>query len=507
MWTPTASPTSSSARRAWISAPLDLTRAIASISSSAALEDTTTVRQSDQYQHWLEASFGGQSATGWLLQHGEFERGQYQHDAVIGTDLLAGFDIAIDPLSSTLALAPAATETRVDLTDQLVAQAEKKLETTLAEQAEASDATEGDDDAAEAAKGAQAGAYAALAATYDQYQRSDEAMTTWAKVVELDAESCTNWQSYGSAQLAARDAKGAAESLSKASALFHAWWDNDLATRKDMATAAEKGEAAEDAPKEQPGACHTADGLLATANFVLGEHKAVEDAYKAHLDLDSGLALAYGNVVLARGDLAGAQAPLRQAMKLEVSQDPLSRLGLALTYAQQDDHETADKLFQKALSLDPEDAMAAALWLDNVRQHHDGAAALEAATAWAKGRPDSPTAHLVWVQAANAAGDADAQKAAVAAADALFEVKAKRMPNDAQLQATYARYLVTQGKLEAATKAADHALARDPSLGLAWLARADVAAASGDAASAGENLMKAGQLASSHPGYAMLLGQ
>jgi len=391
-----------------------------------------------------------------------------------------------------------------------VAQAEAKLEKTLADQAESSDTTEGDADAdaaTEAANAAKAGAYASLAAVYDQHQRLDASVETWAKVVELDTESCSHWQSYGNAQLEARDAKAAAESLAKASALYHAWWDNDLEARKAMAAAAKKGEAGDDDPKQQPGACHTVDGDLASANFVLGDHKAVEDAYKAHLDLDSDLALVFGNVALSRGDLAGAQAPLRQAMKLEVSQDPLSRLALALTYAQQDDHETAGKLFQKALSLDPEDSMAAALWLDNIRQHQDGAAALEAATAWAKGRPDSPTAHLVWVQTANAAGDADAQKAAVAAADALFAVQAKRSPNDAHLQATYARYLVTQGKLEEAAKAADHAIERNPGLGLVWLARADVAVASGDAATAGEHLMKAGQVASSHPGYAMLLGQ
>ena len=467
----------------------------------------------DTWHFWLDAEVGGASTSTWFYRNSALERGGYQHQGVLGSDAIGAMDIAVDQAGKTVALAVAKEQVRADIVPDMIAYAEKELEKALAEQDEAKEGEEAkasDEGDEESGKDpARAGAYAALAGTYDTYHRTDKAAETWAKVVELDDSSCTNWLSYGSAQLNVGDADGAIASFSKSSEQYHAWWDNDLETRKDMKKLANKGsglnvdeEGKSTDPAEAPGACFVADGHLAQAMLVKGDLDGVEQAYRAHLDLDPGLALAYGNASLRTGEIARAHEALRQAMRLESGPDALNRLALGVAYVQQDDFTSATELFQRAAELDSDDPMAVSLWLDAVRRGQGNAAAADQAKAWATSRPDNAAAHLAWIQAASAAGDASE---ASTAGEALFNTQIAQHPRNASLQAVYARFLVVQGKLTEAAKAADTAVELNPGLGLAWLAKADVAAAQGDDAAAAEAVKTAASVASGHPAYALLL--
>ncbi len=467
----------------------------------------------DTWHYWLDAEIAGHSTSGWFYSNSTLDRGSFAHQGIIGADLLAGMDIAVDRGSMTVAIAPASEINREDVVDRIIERAEKELEEALAEldgDGEEGEAAEESEEAEEgAADPARAGAYATIAGVYERFHKNDKALESWKAVIEADDSSCTNWMSYGSVQLKTGDVDGALASFEKSSEMYHAWWDNDLETRKEMKALAakdkslnvdENGESTD--PKEVPGACHVADGHVAQVLLVKGDLDGVEQAYRKHLDLDPDLALAYGNAALMAGEHERAHEPLRQAIRLESSPDPVNRMALGVAYSLGDDHASASELFKRAAELDEADPMAVALWFDAVRQSDGEAAAVDEAKAWAMAHPDNTAAHLAWVQAAQAAGDAsEASKAA----QAVFDTSLGNNASDATLQATYARFLVTQGKLDDAAAAADKAVALDAGLGLAWLAKADVASAQGDADAAAGHLKTAGTVASGHPAYALLL--
>lgn len=479
------------------------------------------INDGDAWYYWLDAGLGEAETSGWFYRNSSLDRGSYTHQGVLGSDAVGTLDIAVDRSSMTLAVAPVAEPKRESIVDSIIERAEKDLEEGLAELDEAG-SEEGGEESSDDSSGeegeaapdpARSGLHATLAGVYSQFNRVEDAVASYATAVELDGTSCTLLMSYGEAQLLSGDVDGAIASLGEASELYHAWWDHSLEERKEMKRLAKKGDAlTKDAegnnadPKEAPGACHTADGLLAAAHLVKGDLEAVEQAYRAHLDLDSSLALIYGNAVLLEGEAERAHEPLRQAIRLEAgTQRPLPRVALGIAYASAGDHASASELFRRAAELDSDDPMAVSLWLDSLRRESGEAAALEQARAWAESRPDNTAAHLAWVQAAQAAGDAGQSAAAAEAAGAVFEAQVLRQPGDAALQATYARFLVSQGKLDSAQAAADKATELDPGLGLAWIAQADVASAKGDEAAAAGHLERAGGVASSHPAYALLL--
>ena len=257
---------------------------------------------------------------------------------------------------------------------------------------------------------------------------------------------------------------------------------------------------------QQP-SCHVADGKLAAVKVAKGDYAEAERLYREHLDLDPGLAMAWGAGALASGKNAQAQEPYRQALKMDPSANPEARLGLALVYEAQGDWQTAKGHFQRAVAAAPYDVMAVQLWLDAVRRAEGDAAAAKATNEFAAAHPDTPTAFITRLQQAQRSGDEAATTQAVAAGDAFFASYLGRAPRSSLLLAGHARFLFLAGRLTEADQAADAAVKIDPANAQAWLVKSDVAAALGSTDAAATARRRAGQSDSTNPAYARLLGQ
>lgn len=547
-----------------VQAVLNTAVPISSVGADVTFDSTAEKAKGDIHSYWTTLTLGDDlHRQAWFTRDSELERGAFPaNEAVVGAEILAWFDIAVDPAHHALALAYTQSQTRKDPTTDLLDRAEKAAKAADTKAASndrkpsgrtgdgtasvwAPDRTSMPDDTApliawasvatgaagstatssEAPKagtnssadtnssdnkGAKpdAQAWRKVARLDEQAGRWEDAIAVYKKLAEADEDDCSAWLDLGSAQLGGGHPADAIPSLERASKLYHSWWDLDHDTRKKYAKKLKKD--SNDAPKgiqEQDSACYVADGKLAAARFATGDLAAVEDLYRHRLDLDPMLAVVLGNADIAERAFDKVQEPMRQALKLEDTPLPAPRLGLALAYAREGDWNTANGLFQKAMRLDDEDAMAEQTWIDAMIEARGARAALEAATAWADAHPDSTAAAFNLARAAQLAGDPAAFSRATDRADRIFREQLLMHPHDARMLATHARYLALLGRNDEAARAADQALQRLPSAGGAWLAKAAVYEATGQADQAAAARKKAATLQPFHPGYASLLAK
>ena len=592
------------------------------VGSGANVSGSAEAVQGDQHSHWTEVSFGDDVATdAWFVETTVFQVLPDDVQAIVGSDVLARFDFAIDPANMQVALRPAQSQNRLDARPSVLEQALKDAEEatglsiktvveddetaenvsdeeapsveetatadaespsetdaeqapeaegdkptgldsaveTLASQADslvtdtyaedekeavaptaesstdtvdasnneesdcnkkAASTDENADESGEADAGAceaGAGPWLAVASLKEDLGDLDGALVAYEHALSLDDSSCSTWTSKGKAELSAGDPGAAIVSFTKASELYHAWWDQDRDERlrrdkiadlkaKKMPfygwAAAFMGEVPEE-PQKQPAACHNADGHLAAAYLANGDTDKVEGLYRDRLDLDPILAMAWGSAALAADKIDAAHEPLRQAIKRERSPGKDWRVGLGVAYQSEGDWRTADGHYRRALSIDPHDSVLTALWLDNIRGGLGNAAALRSAKAWAQARPNSGAALYGLAREADLAGNTGALDEVAKAAEGFFPDALAVSPRDGTLWANYARYLVATGDIEGASEAANTAVTVSPAAGVSWLALAEVEGERGEEDKAEEHRKKAFMVEPLHPGLAV----
>jgi tetratricopeptide (TPR) repeat protein len=258
--------------------------------------------------------------------------------------------------------------------------------------------------------------------------------------------------------------------------------------------------------KSQPGTCHVADGRLAAARLAAGRADGVEPLYRAHMDLDAGLALVTGNSLIIQGKPEAAVEPYRQAVLREYGTGAVAdhRTGLALTYVAAGDRGTADGLLWRNVELAPRSPFATFPWVDNQVQLGGAAKAVEAARALSVSRPDSVAAHLALHRAAVAAGDEAARTEALMRAGMTVEKLRASEPNAGRTWGLAALVLAAQGKGAEAVDAAKQARTLSPADALSWWASAEAATVAGDAAAAAEFRKRAGIAEPSNAGLLAL---
>jgi Flp pilus assembly protein TadD len=405
--------------------------------------------------------------------------------AGVGADVLSRFDIAADPVNHKIAFAPTTSQTRVDPTDWLITETEKGLVKPAPKEGE-----EPPEEGAEEWKPDPA-VLAKLAELHDERGEYDKAVAYRKQVAEQEPRDCAGWQGLGEQQIRAGDLEGAISSLTQAATLYHAWWDLPLEQRQELSK--ELGELKPEEKKaaehyQQPPSCYTAESSLASAQYLRNDYATVAQL-ATKVDLDSKLTTFAGNAALASGDLTAASAAYRQSLLISRNTATTPRLGLGIVYAQGGDTQTAREQLERYLAQQPTDAAALQLWLELIRTSEGQPAALEAIRRHAESFQVYDAPCFAYYREARRAGSApDVQRASelIAANFRANETTAGRWD-----YATYARYLIDSGNLPEAEKyvaMAEKSWANDSDT---WLAKAELAAAKGDAAETATALQRA----------------
>ncbi|MFK7930422.1 MAG: tetratricopeptide repeat protein [Myxococcota bacterium] len=106
----------------------------------------------------------------------------------------------------------------------------------------------------------------------------------------------------------------AMESATKAADLYDAWASQPLEVRLAVKAGGDVPDGTE--TESQSDTCHTAHGLQASILLAKGSHKKVEALYKEHMDLDETLALATALSRLQRGQPGRARGLVLQALNV-----------------------------------------------------------------------------------------------------------------------------------------------------------------------------------------------
>jgi Flp pilus assembly protein TadD len=394
----------------------------------------------------------------------------------LGADILSLFDIAADPVNHKIAFAPTSSQTRADPRDWLVAEAEKGLVKPEPKEGE-EPPKEGDEEWKP-----NPAVLIKLAKIHNQRGEYDKSVAYWKQLTEQEPRDCSGWQGLGEQQIRAGDLEGAISALTQAVTLYDTWWDLPVEERADVSKDLGKLEPEEKEAAEhyqQPPSCYTAESSLASAQYLRDDYATVAQL-ATKTDLDSKLTTAAGNAALASGNLAAASAAYRQSLQISRDTATTPRLGLGIVYAQGGDAKTAREQLERYLAERPTDADALQLWLDQIRTTEGQPAALDAIRRHAESfqRYDVPC-FAYYREAKRAASATDVQRASelIAANVRWNQGTAGRWD-----YATYARYLIDSGNLPEAEKyvaMAEKSWANDSDT---WLAKAELAAAKGNAA-------------------------
>ena len=424
--------------------------------------------------------------------------------AYIGSDVLGGFDIAMDRAAKIVTLKPTETVKRTSPFAFLIAQAMKAVQPEAADDGAASGA---DDGTASDVPGS-AKAWNALVALHRADGDYDAALTAALNASSFDERDCAGWATVGRAQLETGDLDAAIAAYEKSAELYHAWYALTLDERTELAEEIGALDAEEKAAHEHAIAspsCHTSDGKVAALTLAKGDVLTVETLYRERLDLDPGLALVAGNALVAQGEWANAQEPLRQAMKMARGYRSATRLALAAVYSGQGDWESASALFDRVLATN-QALQTVQFYLDAVTAVKGSEAAVAAAQNLASAYPDSAGAVYGLGYVAKAGGFSMNADSAREAGTAWFEAASKRAPQSASIAGARARWLAMWDPSALQTKKAIRAaLTKDPLNKDALLAGAAVASAAGDQDKADALTLKAAQLGVNHIGYTALL--
>jgi tetratricopeptide (TPR) repeat protein len=480
------------------------------------LSEGPTRHLGDQATTWMPVTLAEHAVDTWVETQGK-TAGSFQllsrplftqdyAEASVGRQVLTQFDIASDPSSNTLAIRYASEQQREDPTPFLLADA-----TTDTEKMPEVPEGEAADPDAQAGSGAAFTRQAGL-----RWVSGDLAGAILSHQQRLEYGNnknlCSIHQDIGEIQIEAGLLDEAIASLTTASDLYHAWWDQDLQTRKALEEILKEYEddeakaASEHADVNvQPGSCYTVDGSLAMAWLGQGDVEKVSALYAERLDLDENLALVQGNAALLDGNISLARAAFYQAVMLEGRPQSRSRIGQALIHESVGEWSHAEALYEKALEIDRHYAMAALLWVDASIRAKSAAATARATEAFLTANPDSSAAFIAHARALRLAGDDGQLRQLTRRGDAHYAARLRLYPGDGFLLASQSLFQVETGRLGEAQATAEAALVADPDATLAWLALGNIHVLTGDV-SRGENMFKrAGQLGADSPAYALLI--
>jgi tetratricopeptide (TPR) repeat protein len=456
----------------------------------AYVAETATVRtEGDQRTVITTAQIAGVTATATLEVQPKYEYYEgvveSQSTAALGADVLSLFDIAADPVNHRITFAPTTSQTRADPTDWLIAEAEKGLVKPVPKEGEEPPKEETEEwkpDPAVLGK---------LAKLHDRRGEYDKAVGYWKRLTEQEARDCAGWHGLGAQQIRAGDLEGAVNSLTQAATLYHTWWDLPVEERQEISTTLAKLEPEEKKAAEhyqQPATCYTAESDLASAQYLRNDYATVAQL-ATRADLDSKLTTAAGNAALASGDLTAASAAYRRSLVISRQTAMKPRLGLGIVYSQGGDPGTAREQIERYLAEWPADPEALQVWLDVIRTSEGGPAALDAIRRHAETFHDYDAPCFAYYREAKRAGSsADLQRAAELIA---ANVRWNQGTGGRWDYGTYARYLIDAGDLPEAEKyvaMAEKSWANDPDT---WFAKAELAAAKGNAGEADAALQTA----------------
>ncbi len=338
----------------------------------------------------------------------------------------------------------------------------------------------------------------------------DKAAEAAQKAVDLEPNNCGNWQKLGTARHRLGEHGKANTAFARASEIYHAWYDLSLADRKIAQGIIDKlDDDAKDAYPHQvaASACHTADASLAAASFIAGDVLKIEALYRQHFDLDPRLGLIAGNALIVKGDLAHAMEPIRQALKAGGTMT-LTRLSLAVIYAEQGDWDTASKLFDRVLS-QSFDVQTLRVWMNALGEAHGHEAVIAGAVALVKRYPASIAARTGLAYALVGSDNGPMKAKARRAAELVFERRLAQFPQSALVAGVYARWLNQwESGSEMAMNQAHRALDIDSNAADALMALAELYGGEGvHGAATTDWAQRAGQTNVFHIGYAGLLGE
>ena len=427
--------------------------------------------------------------------------------AVVGSEVLSRYDFAMDPVNHTITLRVVATPKRGDPNPSALALAQKRIEKPTEEEADADKSAK---DEPEEEWTPKVKDLARLAAIYARTGDLPNALATYKRVTEIKPRKCDGWQRVGETQVLMGDFSGALASFQQASTLHHAWWDIPVEEREDLEKELNKLEEEEREAAEnyaQPQGCFRADGQIAATALALSNYEQVAQTYKDRIDLDPGLAVAYGSMELTQGNLAKAQSGYRQAVKMSNGdKDGAGRLGVGITYAETGDWASAKVLFDNWFGDGlNEDVDPIALWLSYVRRFEGPDASLAAIRKVASENPLSAPIAIAWFREAVRAGKTDEAAQAKTKLDAILAWEHSNEPRRAHTWSHTARYLATIGDVPGAAQAADKAVQLQPANDDAWAAKFEVAMLQGNAQEAQTALVRASTVGDvAHPTNALI---
>lgn len=474
--------------------------------SSAITLEGPTASKGDLVSTWTEVQVGGLSLGSTMVQRNSSYR-ELDPDGSnparlgrVGTALLGGFDVAVDP-AGTIALKAAPTQVRLDPRPANLERAQAALDKCLDP-----DEPPTGEEAEKSPEERCAGAYGKIAGAAMAVGKLDEALKAREVGTTTTPNACDAWLGLGDVQLARGDAAAAATAYERAATLAHAWWDNDPWERKDLQKAHDDLEPAEQKAAElqpQASSCLAADGKLAIALLAANRVAELTSLAAARTDLDPVLPAVLGSQLILEDRVEDAHGPWRMVDHLAMGPSVAAKAGLGRLFANQGDWDSAMVNFHAALDMAPNDATVAVMWVEALIEQVGAKDALDAARKRVAERPSNTAVWLSIAVAAKAAGVSP--DFAIKDGDPVFQNYLGRATLDADLQATWARFLIATGRADQAAAAVTRALEINAASPQAWLAKAELAAAQGGDPK--DALLRAVQSSGGHPGYTLLVGK
>jgi outer membrane protein OmpA-like peptidoglycan-associated protein len=345
--------------------------------------------------------------------------------AALGYNILADYDIAVDPVSGQIALDVAKAQQRHWPIQGIIGARDKELEPEEAEEGEAKEKTE-DDIKAEQEK--RAGVLDQKAFFHIVAGEHEEAIAALEEATGLDAEPCERWFYLSTAYQHAHRFDDAAVAAQKAMDRYLAWSSLSSEEREEIQEMDDEEREASGVQPQDLDACYQMPGVIAHYQLVAGETDAAIATYTEHADLHPNIGLMAGIAYLLEDDDAAANGPLRQALNMGARSTGQyqgilngARIALAELYQRNGDLDTALAHWERERNYLAHDPFAAQQYAELVRQRDGDAAALAAVQALADGMPLNPVAYTVLGNELSAAGQADAAKAAYDKAGELID--------------------------------------------------------------------------------------
>jgi|GEM_PF-5518911 len=456
----------------------------------------------------------------------------------LGRNVIGRYDIARNNKTGAIAFKRVEKPRRNDPVPLMLADAEAALKKSMEAPTDAVAEVQKD---TTLPKGT-AAAWKAVAKAREAAGDYEGSLEAWHTAAKFEPNGCQGWMEYGARVLDYGKPATATDALTKASSLYHSWWDWTPEVRAELGEILEKADeegqdyyfqpedigfvevqgirehdVAMGAPapkvpetgalvKKQPDSCDAADGYLARIELLKGNFDAVEKLYRDTFDLDPYVADIQGTAAVVKGAPQLADEAFRQAIIREwhTGPDPIRRAALAQAYIAREDRASADKLLTRGLELSSNLTLHDQ-WAENSLALRELGPTIRLAKARAEANPNDPFAQLAAAKLAIDAGregqakpDLDRARAALDFAQAYFRTRGSTY-------VALARYNVLTGNLPMAMEHAKKAIELAPEAGTSWAIGAEVAEAQGDATQAQVYRKKAVQVSPTVVPFAKVL--